>query len=186
MGFSLVPVLFFTNHHDDSEYRARAQEILGTRPYDFVPKPIIDRNPEQLLALLDTLIERSVSTSNLFYDDRIGIRTVQGGPVKFFSKRDIIFIETKENFARANFLDGSSILISCSLTTVYKQLGRYSDCFLRLGASIVINIDHLISYQSRTITLTTGIEKGISRAGWQALKSRVLIIRTDPTTRRNR
>ena len=174
-----IPVLFFSNNHDEPEYRKRAEKVLSGTPFAFVSKDVLPRSPNKLLDHLEELINQA-DPNHSFYPGKIAILEGQGKPYYFYSKDDIICLETSNGYTNIHLVNKKTVLVTGSLKAVFRQLKwewRATN-FCKVGRDLVVNIDHLVSIKNEELELTNEIKREISDAGQKSLKRAVFFLRT--------
>lgn len=88
-------------------------------------------------------------------------------------KEKILFLKSSSNYCEIYLLDGTKLLCSAALKSIYQRLKMKNFC--RFHSSYVINLHHLASVNSRfnSLTMIDGTEVPISRRHKNFLKEQM-------------
>lgn len=180
----LLPIMFFTDHHDDTDYQQKAQEVLHKMtPFRFLSKNLLDLHPDRFLQHIDLLLGEffgEVKYNNrIVYADKIGISKSKGEPYLFYKRDKIIYCQTNNGYTEIFFpAETNSIIITGSLNAVFRQIKPHWPNFIKLGGSLVINADHLQKYYDNTIWLNGGKPIVLNTGANADFKKKILFLRT--------
>lgn len=86
---------------------------------------------------------------------------------------DIIYSQTQRNYQIITLADGTKNKLRMTSTALYDKLEPH-DGFVRVGASYIVNMSHIVNFTDREMILTDGSRIGVPRRSSPELKKRYI------------
>jgi len=153
-----MEIVFLTNSRD------HALEAFGVNASQYLLKPVTE---EVLFPVLDKILgdmEKRQKNYVLFRMDGRNCR---------IALRDIVCCEAQGRSQKLSLQDNTGGLLHMTMTEIYEILSRYRE-FIKVGASYIVNLEHIDSLNSREICLDTGRNIYLPRGAYQSLREQYL------------
>ncbi len=148
------PIIFLTTSKDF------ALEAFSVQAIQYLLKPV---SQQDFFSALDYAFlymnEKKLKYLNVKSD----------GEIKRIAFRDILFVEARGNYQYLSLWDGNIIRVRMTSAEMYEELGQYS-CFVRSGASFIVNLSHISGINAKEIILVNGAKIPVPRGAYAALR----------------
>lgn len=178
---SPFPVIITTNHFDVQEYAVKA-ESMGLNLKYFINKNNMRVNPFIFQRLIDDAIDNfgldaiDIASYAFRQHRKIGIRTIDG-VIKFYSRNEILCLTTLNGHqTRFMFADGSEHASGHNLGFFGKMIKSNFYNFLRIGQSVIVNIEMMETLEGNTLYFANGKSININNAAKARLKREHLMV----------
>ncbi len=149
-------IVFITSspEHALEAYRVQAAQYLV--------KPV---GEEELFQALDHLLNESRKERRRYLvlrtEGRVGRVAVDG----------IVFCEAQGKSQKMHMADGEELLLHMTMTEIFGMLSDYPE-FVKVGASYIVNLEHVASLNARKLVMETETDIHLPRGSYQPLRER--------------
>lgn len=176
-----IPVIFITQHFDNSQYAMEA-ERFGIPIRYFLSKAAIGDNSYVFQKHIDDAVD-NFGIGDVDYKEvhfkknrKVGIRMPKG-EIKFFVSDEILYLKTFESTkTQFVFLNGEPIILSYHLGRFVPKIRSNYPNFIRLDQSILVNIEMINQLIGETLYFTENQFIRISRTAIARLRRENLIL----------
>jgi len=149
------PIVFLTTSRDF------AVEAFSVRACDYIIKPY---DYESFASALDEAVSKVSRSAQSF----IMLR-VKEGYIRA-DIRQIVYSESHGHKKILHFADGTSVEQRTTTEELYEKLSAMDSCFYQMGASYILNLKYIKSFNQRDVTMTDGSVVNIPRGYAPSLK----------------
>lgn len=176
-----IPIIFITQHFDNSQYAMDA-ERFGIPIRYFLSKDVIGDNPYVFQKHIDEAVD-NFGIGNVDYKEvhfkknrKVGIRMPKG-EIKFFLSNEILYLKTFEaTKTQFVFSNSESITLSYHLGRFVPKIRSNYPNFIRLDQSILVNIEMIDQLIGETLYFTEKEFIRISKTAIARLRRENLIL----------
>ncbi len=149
-------IVFITSspEHALEAYRVQAAQYLV--------KPV---GEEELFQTLDNLLNESRKERKRY----LMLRTE--GRVVRVAVDGIVFCEAQGKSQKMHLTDGEELLLHMTMTEIFGLLSDYPE-FVKVGASYIVNLEHVVSLNARELVMETEANIHLPRGSYQPLRER--------------
>lgn len=149
-------IVFITSspEHALEAYRVQAAQYLV--------KPV---GEEELFQTLDNLLNESRKERRRYLMLRAEGRVVR------VAVDGIVFCEAQGKSQKMHLTDGEELLLHMTMTEIFGLLSDYPE-FVKVGASYIVNLEHVVSLNARELVMETEANIHLPRGSYQPLRER--------------
>lgn len=149
-------IVFITSSLD------HALEAYRVQAAQYLVKPV---EQEELFHVLDRLLEESRIERRCY----LVLRTE--GRVSRVAVDKIVFCEAQGKSQKMHLIDGEELLLHMTMTEIFGMLAEYQE-FVKVGASYILNLEHVVSMNSRQVLMEPKDSIHLPRGSYQPLRER--------------
>lgn len=139
-----------------------AVEAFAVNAANYLVKPFSD---DQLFDALDRVLRRKA------HEPSVTLRCESG--LQMFMLHNVEFFEVQEHSLYINLSDGNRVTTRLSMKQLRVEIGENAD-FIPCGASFLVNLRHIVSLNSLTITTKIGKKIPVPRRSFSEIEKAYL------------
>ncbi len=149
-------IVFITSSMD------HALEAYRVQAAQYLVKPVEE---EELFVVLDRLLEEKTKEQRRFLVLRAN------GSVSRVAVDRIVYCEAQGKSQKMYLEDGEELLLHMTMTEIFAKLSDYQE-FVKVGASYIVNLEHIASLNAREAVMETEANIRLPRGSYQPLRER--------------